>query len=93
MKTLHLNLKKEYFDAIKSGEKLFEYRLNTKRWRHMIEDRKYDCVLFKCGYPKRDDESRIIARTWEGFELQTITHPHFGAEPVLVFAILVGKPI
>lgn len=90
MTDLHLNLKAEYFDAIKAGTKLFEYRLCTPRWRKIINGKKFDRVLFKCGYPKRDDADRIMVRAWAGFELQTITHEHFGADPVQVFAIRVG---
>ena len=93
MKTLHLNLKAEYFHAIVAGEKLFEYRLMTPRWRKIIEGKEFDQVLVKCGYPTRDDSTRISARKWEGYEIQTITHPHFGSEPVEVFAIRVGIPL
>lgn len=93
MKTLHLNLKAEYFDAIVAGTKQFEYRLHTRRWRAIIEGKDFDQVLVKCGYPPRDSQDRISARKWLGYELQTITHPHFGSEPVEVFAIRVGVPI
>jgi len=90
LKTLHLNLKAEYFDAIVAGTKLFEYRLMTPRWRKIIEGKEFDQVLVKCGYPPRDSADRISARKWEGYEVQTLTHPHFGPEPVTVFAIRVG---
>lgn len=93
MTDLHLNLKAEYFEAIKAGTKLFEYRLATPRWRKIIEGKTFDRVLFKCGYPPRASTDRIMVRAWAGFEMQTITHPHFGAEPVLVFAICVGYPL
>lgn len=89
MKTLHLNLKGEYFDAIKAGTKEFEYRLNTNRWGRMIEGKTFDRILIKRGYPKRDDAERILELPWRGFEMQTITHPHFGPDPVFVFAIRV----
>ncbi len=90
MKTLHLNLKKEYFDAIKSGEKMLEYRRYTSFWRKIIEGKDFDQILIKCGYPPAEDGQRIIARAWLGYEIQTITHPHFGPDPVEVFAIRVG---
>lgn len=89
MRTLHLNLKGEYFDAIKAGTKLREYRLNTARWRKMVEGREYDRILIKRGYPKAGDAERVIERAWAGFDIETITHPHFGPEPVLVFSIRV----
>jgi hypothetical protein len=35
-----------------------------------------------------------MARPWIGYRIVMITHPHFGAEPVEVFAINVsGKPL
>jgi hypothetical protein len=46
--------------------------------------------VLKKGYPKRDDSARTLIRPWAGFSLKTITHPHFGAEPVQVFAITVN---
>lgn len=89
MKALHLNLKGQYFDAIKAGTKEFEYRLNTPRWRRLIEGKEFDKVIIKRGYPKRGDTERTMVLPWGGFEMQTITHPHFGDEPVEVFAIRV----
>lgn len=89
MADLHLNLKGEYFDAIQRGEKAFEYRLYSK-WAKRLEGRTFERIWIKRGYPKAGDPERIIERPWCGFELQTITHPHFGAEPVRVCAIRVN---
>lgn len=86
MRTLHLNLKGEYFDQIKSGSKLYEFRLATK-WEKRLEGKDFDRILFKRGYPKSNDPERIIERPWRGYELQFITHPHFGNNPVEVCAI------
>ena len=57
MKTLHLTLKKKWFDLILSGEKVEEYRETKLYWdrRFLDEDnsiRKYDYVIFKNGYSK-----------------------------------------
>ena len=89
MADLHLNLKREYFDAIKAGTKLFEYRLASK-WLRRIGGRSFDRVFIKLGYPKAGDSERIIERPWRGFERQTITHAHFGESPVDVLAIRVN---
>ncbi|ARM86120.1 RNA-binding protein [Marinobacter salarius] len=88
--TLHLNLKGEYFDLIVAGEKLFEYRLRSGYWRKRLDGRSYGCVLVKKGYPRAGDQKRIVERPWRGYEEQTITHPHFGDDPVEVFAIRVN---
>jgi hypothetical protein len=87
---LHLNLKAEYFDQIASGAKAFEYRLCTPYWTKRLVGENFDLMHVKKGYPPASDASSILARPWRGYELQTITHPHFGAAPVRVFAIRVN---
>lgn len=89
-KILHLNVKGEYFDQIKSGEKVQEFRLYNDYWRKRLETEDYDLVLIKKGYPKRDDWDRIEARPYRGYQIKEITHPHFGNDPVEVFAIWVN---
>lgn len=53
-------------------------------------NRWYDTLIITRGYPRKDDDSRRIVVPYEGFEVKTITHPHFGPEPVKVFAIKVN---
>lgn len=91
MKTLTLPLKREYFDAIRAGTKAEEYRLCTPHWRKRLEGREYDQIVLTLGYPARADHARRIVRPWRGFTIKTITHPHFGAQPVEVFAINVSE--
>ena len=90
MATLQLAVKGEYFDDMKRGEKNEEYRLVTSFWRKRILARKYDRLIITRGYPKRDDMSRRIDVPYAGYEVKTITHPHFGDMPVKVFAIKVN---
>lgn len=87
---LTLNLKREYFEQIASGEKVEEFRLVTPYWQKRLENREYEKVILCLGYPKCDDMSRRIIRKWQGIEKKTITHPHFGNVPVEVFAINVN---
>ena len=84
---LHLPLKREYFEQIRDGSKLFEYRLATDYWAKRLVGREYEAIVFTMGYPSKDNKSRRIEMPWRGYEKQTITHPHFGSEPVEVFAI------
>lgn len=91
MKLLHLNLKGEYFDAIKDGTKKEEYRLYNDHWRKRLIHREYDGILVKRGYPKKTDTSKMLERVWRGWTIKEITHPHFGSEPVTVFAIQVNQ--
>ncbi|MFT5716010.1 MAG: hypothetical protein ACI9T7_000183 [Oleiphilaceae bacterium] len=90
---LQLALKSEYFDAIKSGEKTEEYRLCTPYWEKRLVNRDYEQIILTKGYPKRNDESRRMYFQYYRYEIKTITHPHFGSEPVKVFAIKVGKEL
>jgi hypothetical protein len=86
---LHLNLKGEYFDQIKAGVKPFEFRLYEK-WAKRLTGKTFARILLKRGYPKAGDAERIIERPWRGYEVQTISHPHFGNGPVRVCAIRVN---
>ena len=90
MKTLHLNLKAEYFAQIAAGSKSHEYRLCTAFWSKRLLGQSFDRIEIKKGYPKRGDVTRTISRPWCGLEVQTIQHRHFGSEPVQVFAIRVN---
>lgn len=89
MRILYLHVKQKYFDQIKSGEKLFEFRC-FKTWKKAIEGREYDVIEIMAGYPKKADTVRRLQRQWMGYEVQKITHEHFGPEPYKVFAIRVN---
>lgn len=62
MKTLHLNLKKKWFDMILSGEKKEEYRDTSKYWIQRIYDffiseviceaKDFETITFSNGYAK-----------------------------------------
>lgn len=90
MADLILPLKREYFDAIKRGDKTEEYRLFNDFWRKRIEGREFSNIVLTLGYPKADDASRRLSYPWRGYVLKTITHPHFDNRPTKVFAIRVG---
>jgi hypothetical protein len=93
--TLHLHVKREYFNQIKSGEKREEYRRTTPYWqkflwKRVLAENPLETILIYDGYPKKGDTSRILTREWKGYAIKTITHPHFGPDPVEVFAIRVN---
>lgn len=93
MTDLVLPLKREYFEAIRDGTKTEEYRLCTPYWQKRLASTfgLYDRIVLTLGYPKRGDESRRLIRAWQGYTIKTITHPHFGPEPVTVYAINVQE--
>lgn len=91
MADLVLPLKRQYFDAIRAGVKTEEYRLCTPYWRKRIGGRTFDHVTLTLGYPARNDETRRIVCAWRGYRVFTLTHPHFGPDPVEVYAIDVSE--
>lgn len=88
--TLYLPVKGIYFDQIKAGTKPDEFRLCTPYWKKRLEGRHYDRVEVTKGYPKRDDAERRVNLPYRGYVQTAITHPHFGANPVEVYAINVS---
>ncbi len=90
---LVLPLKAIYFDAIRRGEKVEEYRERTPYWIKRLVGRTYTHVILKRGYPKNGDTMRIMTLPWRGYVEKTLTHPHFGDEPVEVFAINVSRAL
>lgn len=89
MADLVLPLKREYFEAIRDGSMTEEYRLCTPYWQKRLASPfgLYDRIVLTLGYPARDDHARRLVRPWRGYTIKTITHPHFGPEPVTVYAI------
>lgn len=93
-RALTLPLNGVYFDQIKDGTKVEEYRLRSPFWSKRIDGRTYDRIVLTRGYPQGggiEGETRLT-RQWRGYRDATITHPHFGDEPVRVFAIDVSAP-
>jgi len=87
---LNLPMIGTYYDQIKSGAKDEEYRQDTPYWRRRLEGREYGKIILTRGYPKREDASRRIERSWRGIRNITLTHEHFGPDPVSVIAIKVN---
>ena len=102
-KTLHLTLKKEWFDMIKNGEKKEEYRDIVPYWtrrlceknskENVYEISKFEDVEFTLGYPKKDDPDKRMK-----FKIKDIIiglgKPEWGAtEGVHYFVIKLGDEI
>lgn len=86
---LILPMKGVYFAQIARGEKLEEYRLRTDYWERRILGRKYENLVLLRGYPKDGGIEGVTRLTipYRGYRYQTLQHPHFGDDPVNVFAI------
>jgi len=59
---LHLNLHREFFDAIAKRQKRIEYRQQSPYWRSRLEGRKYNAILFRNGYAKDGPEMLVEFR-------------------------------
>lgn len=93
LKTITFNLKREYFDAIKSGVKKEEYREKKAFWTKRLVDRKFDVIIIKLGYPKKnDDTGKVLYFKWNGFVEKTIQHEVFDNEIIDVYAIDLSEP-
>lgn len=90
MKTLRLAVKAEYFDAIRDGEKKFEYRLRNDHWSKRLIGKKYDWLIITKGYPRNDEHDKILEGAYKGRRCVDIQHDHFGEEMEPVFAIPVS---
>lgn len=91
MSTLRLALNAVYFRQISSGDKVFEFRQRTAFWAKRIVGRSYTHVTVTSGYPKTGDAEKTLTFPYLGYEERSITHEHFGPDPVDVFAIRVGS--
>ena len=97
-KTLHLNLKRKWFDMIKSGEKVEEYREIKKHWITILIGNDpldggfyyFDTVTFSNGFAKDRDQFVIELLDIEfGMGL-----PEWGAEKgVKYFVLKLGEII
>ncbi len=88
-RTLTLNLKGVYFDQILAREKLEEYRLKNDYWQRRIGPARFSHLVLLRGYPKGggiEGETRM-SLNWQGYVEKQITHEHFGADEVTVYAI------
>jgi len=86
-RTLLLPLKRKWWDQIKSGAKVEEFRLANAYWTKRLEGRTYDEVVLTLGYPKRDDLSRRIVLPWRGVTRKRVVSDEWQGEEREVFAI------
>lgn len=91
MTDLVLAVNREYFEQIKSGEKLEEYRLCNAYWHKRLEGKTFTNVVITQGYPPAHCAERRLAFPFMGWTRKQITHKHFGSAPVEVYAIRLEK--
>lgn len=95
MMDLVLNLKSKWFEEIKKGFKVVEFREYNDYWKKRLEGKEYDNIYLIKGYPKGfpyncDPEKRMVF-PYIGYLLKTIKHEEFGDKIIPVFAIPLVK--
>ena len=56
---LQMNLIRDFFAKVASGEKKIEYRDQTDYWKVRLEGRKYDVIRFRNGYATKAPEMLV----------------------------------
>lgn len=78
---LTLTLKREFFDAILSGEKTTEYRDITSYWTPRLENKEHDTIVFRNGY---NATSPTMTVEYKGLTIDRDSNPNR-------YALLLGK--
>lgn len=91
--TLTLRLKGEYWEQIRAGTKLHEFRLATPRNEKLILARPVVLIAIWHGYPPATATDKRLLFFWNGVTRQVRQHPHFGTDPVTVLAIDLSRPL
>lgn len=90
MSTLHLTLKKKWFDMILSGEKTEEYREIKPYWTNRFYSKKYHYITFRNGYATNAPQFTIELKSI----ITSIGKPEWGAEEGKTYFVLsLGKII
>ena len=99
MKTLHLNVKKKWFDLIAAGEKKIEYRKYKPYWqRRLIKSvgiviimHVFDEIHFKNGFKRKNGSEAPFMRVKHiGTSVDEVIFPG-KKEPEEYFSICLGK--
>lgn len=64
-KVLYLTLHRHWFDEIKWGRKIFEYREKKLYWRTRLVARVYDYICFRNGYGR---SRPYMVMAWSGID-------------------------
>ncbi len=88
---LTLHLCRKWWEQIRDGAKKNEYRLCSPRNATLLERRGYDEVHLWLGYPAKTETDKRLIRKFCVVTRTTITHEHFGPDPVEVFDIKLGN--
>ena len=83
MTDLILNVKKKWFDLIKSGKKTCEYREVKSYWTKRLSGKKYNNVIIVWGYPKERNDTNSISFPYYGYKLTSVFPPKIEYDAIL----------
>lgn len=91
MSDLTLRVEQKWFEQIKAGTKMFEYRLYNDYWIPRIEGKTFDRVVIIWGYPSKDKQDRYLYFPWRGYEITQVTSEQWDNVEETVFAIRLSQ--
>jgi hypothetical protein len=91
MPDLTLVVKAEFFEAIRKGQKLEDYRVASEYWRKRIEKEGIERVKIRLGFPKEEHPWNTMTFKFNGFERKRIKTKTYGDSEV--YAIDLRKRI
>ena len=80
-------MKRKWFEQVKSGEKVEEYRLRNNYWSKRLSGKTFDRIVLTLGYPKKGCSDRRIELPWHGCVEKTVVSEEWNNQPMDVFAI------
>lgn len=96
MTTLVLNVKKKWFELVKSGKKKIEYREIKDYWTKRLK-KDYDDILYVVGYPSDYTSDNSMRFIYSGYSITSINSDEVSYDdtlkelsakgPTLVYAI------
>jgi len=83
-KTLHLTLKKVWFDMILSGEKKEEYREIKPYWIKRLCPNDYDLTLFESIIPDNDKNPTFSCKKFKEYDTITFKNGYAADSPEMI---------
>ena len=91
MSDLVFNVKGVYFRQVEAGLKDHEYREVKPYWVSRLKNNNFTGIIYKLGYPKDGDESRIKKFGYNGYFKTKVNLMGQGIKTVFAFPLRASK--
>ena len=91
MNDLIFNVKEIYYRQVEAGLKDHEYREVKPYWIARLKNNNFTGILYKLGYPKDGDESRITRFQYNGYFKTKVNLMGHGIKTVFAFPLVDNK--